>query len=230
MADTTAEAGGAQPFPAEIAKAVIKIMGALGTLAKEREGKGISYKFASIDDFIDHVRGPFMEAGLFIIPNEAEPSRLMDVVDGQGKTRSMWWSRFAFTLVHTSGASYGPIFKTVLVHATGAQSAGAAQSYAMKQLDRGLFQIKTGDDDDPDKEKTDIRGRGENETDIQKKAGRIRRQLLQAAANKDLDELGQIWNDSSLTLDEIKNAFGGGLRVSSSRIQALRTTNQGGIG
>lgn len=201
MADITPEAGGTQGFPPEIATAILAVMGDLGTLAKEREGRGISYKFASIDDFIDHVRGPLHEHGLIIIPNEAEPSRLMDVIGSQGKSMSMWWTRFAFTLVHKSGAAYGPIYKTVLVHATGAQSAGAAQSYAMKQLDRGLFQIKTGDDDDPDKEKTEIRGQGDSETDLQKQAGRIRKLLL--AAN-DLDELGLVWSDNSVTLDHIK--------------------------
>jgi len=180
-------------------------MGELGTLAKEREGKGLSYKFASIDDFIDHVRGPLHDADLFIIPNEAEPSRLVDVIGGDGKPRAMWWTRFAFTLVHKSGASYGPIYKTVLVHATGAQSAGAAQSYAMKQLDRGLFQIKTGDDDDPDKEKTVIRGRGESETDLQRSANRIRKEMLLApSAVHPMDELGRVWSDNAMTLDLIK--------------------------
>jgi hypothetical protein len=204
MADPTANDSPeqvAKAFPPEIAAAVIQVMGALGTLAKDQTGKGITYKFASIDDFIEHVRGPLIEAKLFIIPNEAEPSRLVDVVGKEGKPAAMWWSRFAFTLVHVSGASYGPIYKTVLVHATGAQSAGAAQSYAMKQLDRGLFQIKTGDDDDPDKEKTEIRGRGQDETDLQKQAGAIRRKMLTA---QDLDELGLTWADNSVTLDHIK--------------------------
>lgn len=205
MADSTPNDSGAQvrqDFPPALAAAILKVMAALGTLAKEHENKGQGgYSYASIDDFIDHVRGPCIEAEIFIIPNEAEPSRLMDVVGKDGKSMAMWWSRFAFTFVHVSGASYGPIFKTVLVHAVGAQSAGAAQSYAMKQLDRGIFQIKTGDDDDPDKEKTDIRGQGDSETDLQKQAGRIRKLLLAAA---DLDDLGLVWSDNSVTLDHIK--------------------------
>ena len=189
-------------FPPDLAKGILAVMKVLGTLAKEHENKGQGgYKYASIDDFIDHVRGPCIEAGIFIIPDEAEPSRLVDVIDGNGKPRAMWWSRFAFTFVHESGAAYGPIHKTILVQAVGAQSAGAAQSYGMKQLDRGVFMIKTGDDDDPDKDNTPIRSRGDQETDLQKEAGRIRRAMLTA---QDLDELGLIWSDNSVTLDHIK--------------------------
>ena len=62
-------------------------------------------------------------------------------------------------------------------------------------------EIKTGDDDDPDKEKIDIRHSGDGETDLQKQAGRIRRQILSA---NDLDELGLAWADNSVTLDHIK--------------------------
>jgi hypothetical protein len=188
-------------FPQAIAKAVIEVMSALGTLGKEHENKeGGKYMYASIDDFIAHVRGHCIAAGLFIIPNEDDPARVVDMMTGRGP-RAMWLSRFAFTLVHQSGEAYGPIYKTVMVYATGAQAAGSAQSYAMKQLMRGLFQIKTGDDDDPDKEKVEIRHSGDEETDLQKQAGRIRRAILGA---NDLDELGLIWSDNSVTLDHIK--------------------------
>jgi hypothetical protein len=178
-------------------------MAALDTLAKgnEKTGQGGTYKYASIDDFIGHVRPHLIEAEMFIIPNEAEPARLVDVVGKDGKPMAMWWSRFAFTFVHVSGVSYGPVYKTVLVHATGAQSAGAAQSYAMKQLDRGIFQIKTGDDDDPDKEKTVIRGRGENETSLQVQANRIRKELL---LSENIDQLSLAWSDNAIALDHIK--------------------------
>lgn len=210
MADSTQDDSTAQvkaDFPPALAAALLKVMAAMDTLAKGREktGAGGTYAFASIDDFIGHVRPSLIEAEVLIIPNEAEPSRLVDVVGKDGKPMAMWWTRFAFTFVHVSGASYGPIFKTVLVHATGAQSAGAAQSYAMKQLDRGIFQIKTGDDDDPDKEKTVIRGRGENETDLQRSANRIRKEMLLApSAVHPMDELGRVWSDNAMTLDLIK--------------------------
>jgi hypothetical protein len=73
-------------------------------------------------------------------------------------------------LIHESGESYGPIYKGVGVLYTGAQAAGSAQSYALKQLMRGLFLIPTGDADDPDKSGVEITGKGEQQTDLQKLA------------------------------------------------------------
>lgn len=189
-------------FPEPIAKAVIQVMASLGTLVKGNENKFDKYNFASIDDFIEFVRPHTIDAGLFIIPNEADEPRLVDVTKKDGKPMAMWWSRFAFQLVHVSGASYGPIYKTVMVQASGAQSAGSAQSYAEKQLMRGLFKIPTRDGDDPDKVSVDISAeRGDRETDLQRVAGRIRRALLTA---KDVDELGLVWSDNAVDIDHIK--------------------------
>src|SRR5438270_445299 len=56
-------------FPPAVAKAVVQVMKSLGTLAKdnERNDSGARYSYASIDDFIQHVRGHCGEAGLAII-------------------------------------------------------------------------------------------------------------------------------------------------------------------
>lgn len=199
MADITPK----DSFPQAIAAAVIQVMKALGTLDKgrQRNDAGAKYHYASIDDFIEHVRGHCADAGLFIIPDEARDAETQEVTKKDGKSTVVWNARFAFILVHESGVSFGPIYKGVMVPATGAQSAGSAQSYAMKQFMRGLFLIPTGDADDPDKSGIDIASKGETETDLQKKAGRIRRAILAA---QDLDELGLAWSDNSVTLDEIK--------------------------
>ena len=145
-------------FPPGIAKAVITVMKALGTLGKEHErnDSGARYAYASIDDFIQHVRDHCAEAGLFIIPNEARDAETQEVTKRDGKSMVVWNARFAFTLVHESGESYGPIYKGVMVPANGAQAAGSAQSYALKQFMRGLFLIPTGDADDPDKSGVEI--------------------------------------------------------------------------
>jgi hypothetical protein len=192
-------------FPPKIAEAVIAVMKAVGTLEKthERSDTGARYMFASIDDFIEHVRGHMANAGLFIIPNEARDAETQEVTKGNGKSAVMWNARFAFTLVHEIGESYGPIFKGVTVQATGAQSAGSAQSYALKQLMRGLFMIPTGDGDDPDKSGVDIASKGEQQTDLQKLAGSIRKRLREAS---DLGELGLRWSDSELDLEMIRGA------------------------
>lgn len=180
-------------------------MKSLGTLAKdnERNDSGARYNYASIDDFIQHVRGHCGEAGLAIIPDEARDAETHEVTTRAGKSMVTWSARFAFVLIHESGQSYGPIHKSVTVPATGAQSAGSAQSYALKQLMRGLFLIPTGDADDPDKSGIEIASKGEQQTDLQKTAGQIRKKLREAS---DLGELGLKWSDSELELEMIRGA------------------------
>lgn len=192
-------------FPPAIAKAVVEVMKGLGTLGKdhERDDYAAKYSYASIDDFINHVRGHCGAAGLAIIPNEARDPETREITTSKGKPAVMWNARFAFTLIHETGEQYGPIFKGVEVHHTGAQSSGSAQSYALKQLMRGLFLIPTGDADDPDKSGVDIASKGDHQTDLQKVAGSIRKKLREAS---DLVELGLRWSDSELDLEMIRGA------------------------
>jgi len=192
-------------FPPAIAKAVVSVMTAIGTLAKERKRDdfGAKYEYASIDDFIEHVREHCWTAGLAIIPDEARDAETREITTSKGKPAVMWSARFAFTLIHESGESYGPIFKGVEVQHTGAQSAGSAQSYALKQFMRGLFLIPTGDADDPDKGGVDIASKGEQQTDLQKLASAIRKRIREAS---DLSELGLRWSDSELDLEMIRGA------------------------
>lgn len=192
-------------FPPAIAKAVVTVMKALGTLGKdhERDDYAAKYSYASIDDFIQHVRGHCAEAGLAIIPDEARDAETREITTSKGKPAVMWNARFGFTLIHEAGEQYGPIYKSVEVHHTGAQSSGSAQSYALKQLLRGLFLIPTGDGDDPDKAGVDIASKGEHQTDLQKLAGQIRKKLRDAA---DLASLGITWSDSELDLEMIRGA------------------------
>ena len=191
-------------FPPAIAKAVVQVMQAIGTLGAEHERtEGATYKYASIDDFILHVRKHCAEAGLAIIPDEARDAETREVTTRNGKTSVMWEARFAFHLIHESGECYGPIYKNVGVQYSGAQAAGSAQSYALKQLMRGLFLIPTGDGDDPDKSGVEITGKGEHQTDLQKVADSIRKKIREAS---DLAELGLTWNDQELNLELVRGA------------------------
>lgn len=192
-------------FPPAIAKAVVQVMKSLGTLGKEHERSdyAATYSYASIDDFIKHVRQHCAEAGLAIIPDEARDAETREITTSKGKPAVMWSARFAFTLIHEAGEGYGPIYKSVEVHHTGAQSSGSAQSYALKQLMRGLFLIPTGDADDPDKSGIEIASKGEQQTDLQKTAGQIRKKLREAS---DLGDLGLKWSDSELDLEMIRGA------------------------
>lgn len=178
-------------------------MRAIGTLEKDQENKFDHYNYASIDDFIAHVRTHCSEAGLAIIPDEARDAETQEVSKKDGKPMVIWNARFGFILIHESGASYGPIYKTVAVQFNGAQASGSAQSYALKQLMRGLFLIKTGDKDDPDEKGLDIASKGEQQTDLQKLANAIRKKLRGA---DDPATLGLVWSDSEIDRELIRGA------------------------
>lgn len=187
--------------PANVHEAVIAVMASLGTLDKANQNKFDKYDYASIDDFIHFVREHCFGAGLYIVQDEIE-AKLVDVAKKDGKAMAMWWAQFAFTVCHTGGTSIGPIKRSVMVQANGAQAAGSAQSYALKQFMRSMFLIPTGDADDPDKQTTEISANtGANETDLQRKAGRIRREFLKCHM---LDDLKEAWAANSVDLDHIK--------------------------
>jgi hypothetical protein len=119
-------------------------------LARLDENKFAHYSYTSIDTFLEAMGPLLAEAGLFILPEE----ELLEIVEAEKKDRegtSAWLRmRWAFTIGHSSGESYGPLHRSVTVPAGGAQAYGSAQSYALKQFMRGLFQVPTGDKDDPD--------------------------------------------------------------------------------
>lgn len=188
-------------FPPAVAKAVVQVIRSIGTLGKDQENRFDHYDYASIDDFIAHVRGHCAEAGLAIIPDEARDAETQEVSKKDGKPMVIWNTRFGFILIHESGQCYGPIYKTVAVQFNGAQAAGSAQSYALKQLMRGLFLIRTGDKDDPDEKGLDISSKGEQQTDLQKLANSIRAKIQKA---DDVAAVGLAWSDCEIDRELIR--------------------------
>lgn len=188
-------------MPEPIAKAVCQVMSKIGVLGKDNKNKFDNYDYASIDDFIIFVREHCVEAGLFIIPQEAREPEDVEMKKKDGTPLLMWRARFGFILVSKCGATYGPIYKTVKVQSNGAQAAGASQSYALKQLMRGLFMIPTGDKDDPDVVATDLASPNQEQSSLQV---RVNKFLKSIKAAKDEDKLVEVWEMNMDIKDEMK--------------------------
>jgi len=137
-------------MPAAIAAAIVEIMAGVKRLARLDENKFAHYAYASIDSFLEATGPLCAAAGLFIIADEAGLEITQSPKADREGTTTFLRLRWAFWIGHASGALYGPIYRTVIVPGNGAQAFGSAQSYALKQFMRGLFQIPTGDNDDPD--------------------------------------------------------------------------------
>jgi len=134
--------------PTGIYAAIAAAMGEIKPLAKEDRNAHGNYNFAGIDAFLDLTRPICARHGLTILQEE-EAFEIIEVPGKQGVTK-MLLMRFAFT-VAMDGQSVGPLHRSIMVPATmGSQAFGSAQSYALKQFLRSLFQISTGEKDDID--------------------------------------------------------------------------------
>jgi hypothetical protein len=134
--------------PPEIAGAIVQVMTAVKKLGKSAQNTHGGYKFASIDDFLEAMNPLCAEAGLFFLLNEIETEVI--VSESKEKRSASLRIRYEITICHSSGAAMSGITRNVTVIASGAQAYGSAQSYVLKQFMRSLFQIPTGDADDPD--------------------------------------------------------------------------------
>ncbi len=133
-------------MPPKVAGAITAVMKAVPKLKKGEKNTHGNYNFASIDDFLEAVRPLCAEHGLIIMQDE-ESFETQTGTDKNGKAVSWLVMRFRFTLAHSSGEvwSHQPARTIMVSAAMGAQAFGAAQSYALKQFMRSLFQIATGE-------------------------------------------------------------------------------------
>ena len=140
-------------LPPKVASAVASVMKGVKRIEKGDRNRHGGYSFTSVDDFLDSTRPLCAAAGLIIIPDE-DAVDTIETTGGEGNGKRTTWLRvrFTFTLSHESGETWDHRpRRTVMVNASmGSQAYGAAQSYAMKQFLRALFQIATGDGEDAD--------------------------------------------------------------------------------
>lgn len=134
-------------MPAGLASALVRVMGQIRSLKKSDANQHDGYRYASTDDFFE-MCGPLLaKEGVLIIPNEVEWD-IRETTNRRGETRAILILTFEFYLYDNTGAGWIPpkeLKKSVNVMAGGPQSWGQAQSYAMKQFLRGLFQIPAHD-------------------------------------------------------------------------------------
>ena len=140
-------------MPPEIAKAIIAVMAGVKKLGKEGDNKFAKYKYTSVDQFYEAL-GPLMaEHKIFDICLERSTSvEVRETVDDFGKSKKSAWltAEYDFWLYHEGGSCFGPISRTQVAQATGAQSYASVQSYAEKYFLRNLFKVPTGDVDEVD--------------------------------------------------------------------------------
>ena len=176
-------------MPSGMIAAICQVMGAVGRLAKDQRNQHGNYPFAGIDAFLAATGTECAAAGLVITQQETNV-----------EVRGDWFFiDYDFWMHHESG-SWGPITKQQMVMAKmGPQAFGAAQSYALKNLLRGLFQISTGDSPDIDNEKPEP---------LPQRQRRSRQQSAGLTEAMVADVLKAVEGTPGLTVDSICRSYG----------------------
>ncbi len=132
------------PMPKSIATAINEIMLKLQKpLEHDAENKFQKYKYTSIDGFLKQVHPVCADAGLIIVPHEQSSE-----ISPSGKNLTVVYQ---YILVHKDGDTWDfPTTKHIVVPFGNGTAMGTAQSYALKQFMRSLFQLSTGEQDDLD--------------------------------------------------------------------------------
>lgn len=136
-----------------IAKSVAAVMAKVKRLKKADNNAFAKYRYTSVDDFKDALRPILSECGLSISMQEMS----FEVHEAKGeKDKVSLLARFSFslTLEHISGEKSEPEFISMMLPFVGAQTTGAARSYAMKEWLKSRFLASSGDSEDADEHDT----------------------------------------------------------------------------
>ena len=134
--------------PAEnpLFKAVCAVMDEVHGLKKDEKNQHGGYNFVSVDSFKTLVRPLMAKHGLSLAMSE-ESFDLIPLPNSKGGETMNARIKYAFQLRHVSGMVEPLEYATIVLPHTGAQTAGAAKSYVLKEYLKGRFMVATGDKD-----------------------------------------------------------------------------------
>lgn len=130
---------------AALHKAVTAVMAEVHSLKKDEKNSHGSYNYVSVDSFKNLVRPLMAQYGLSLSMNEV--AYRLEPIQGRNGVTMNACITFEFKLRHESGAEDEPERATITLPLTGAQTSGAAKSYALKEYLKGRFLVSTGDRD-----------------------------------------------------------------------------------
>lgn len=102
------------------------------------------YNFTSIDDFKDHVRPLLAKNGLYVSISENSFETIQQK-NSKGEEKTQCKISYDIWLTFKDGAETTRVRSTVMVPYTGAQTAGIAKSYTLKEWVKGQFLASSGD-------------------------------------------------------------------------------------
>lgn len=139
----------------ELNQALSDAMKQVRRLKKADNNAFAKYKYTSVDDFKDTLRPILAELGLSISVDEVSCKMVQTVNDKEKKTNNLKF-KFAIRLEHQSGEKGRKERLTVMLPYVGAQTSGAARSYAVKEYLKSRFLASSGDSEDADRHDENI--------------------------------------------------------------------------
>lgn len=132
------------------------VMAGIKRLEKAEHNRHGGYKFVSVDSVKDQIRPLLATNGLFLSVSETD-FQLTEVPNSKGGMTTT--ARIAFCITLSDGTEHRSDNITVMLPYTGAQTSGAARSYAVKEWAKGTLLVSTGDDVDADHSQQEDYGR-----------------------------------------------------------------------
>lgn len=130
---------------AQLNKAVSAVMAGIHSLRKSEVNKHGQYNYVSVDAFKDLVRPLMAQHGLSLSITEIDYG--IETLQGRNGATVNAKITYELRLRHISGEIGDPERATIMLPHTGAQTAGAAKSYVIKEYLKGKFLVSTGDKD-----------------------------------------------------------------------------------
>lgn len=190
-------------MPASIGEAICCVMAELKRLKKADHNKFAHYDFTSVDDFKDALRPLLAKYGLWAVPNQVG-FQFVEVKSDKDKVSTVAQFDFDVTLKHVSGGFEEPDRMTVALPFTGAQTSGAARSYAIKEWLKGRFLASAGDAQEEadllDQSRDGMRLSKADSRDLFKK---LTDDLRNAAKGNDYEAVAKWWADNRESLNTL---------------------------
>lgn len=195
--------------------AVCSVMLALRRLEKADRNKFASYDFTSVDDFKDELR-PLMAANGLTVHVDQTSFSFHEMRSEKDKPVFAAQYDFAMTLEHTSGETSRPERMTVVLAFTGAQTSGAARSYAIKEWMKSKYLASAGKLGDQ-QEEADLRDQGREGLRMAKSDARamyteLESGLRKASSGMDHLALAKWWDSERERLNSLPKDWFLGLK------------------
>lgn len=178
----------------ELVVATCAVMAEVKRLSKGARNAHGNYEYTTVDDMKDSLRPLLAQHGLDVRISEAEwcIDRL------EAKSGPQVAARFVFDVVlrHVSGSEDPPERITILLPHTGAQTTGAARSYAVKEWLKSRFLVSTGERDEADSSAPqDYTGTGNGDSDKADQSGIVLTQLVNSLRSTRTEAEYRAWKE-----------------------------------